>query len=102
MSSQHLASGTARVDVAVLGGGLAGLAAALAFGRMGRRVVLLERDPPMEAGDADTLFERWDRAGIPHSVIRTTSSPSPVAFCWRRLRTSSARLSDSGQWDQLR
>ena len=77
MSSQHLASGTARVDVAVLGGGLAGLAAALAFGRMGRRVVLLERDPPMEAGDADTLFERWDRAGIAH--FRQPHNFGPIA-----------------------
>src|SRR5512132_4549509 len=66
MISRRPARGTIRAAVAILGGGLAGLAAALAFGRMGRRVVLLERDPPTRAGDADTLFERWDRAGIAH------------------------------------
>ena len=55
-----------RADVVVLGGGLAGLSAALAFARSGRRVVVIERDPPMEGRNPDELFERWDRAGIAH------------------------------------
>ncbi len=55
-----------RADVVVLGGGLAGLAAALAFGRRGRRVLVLERDPPASEGDADTLFRDWERPGIGH------------------------------------
>ncbi len=50
----------------MLGGGLAGLAAALAFARNGRRVVLIERDGPPRGRDADGLFERWDRRGIAH------------------------------------
>ena len=50
----------------MLGGGLAGLAAALAFGRRGRRVLVLERDPPVAGGGADTLFEDWERPGIAH------------------------------------
>jgi 2-polyprenyl-6-methoxyphenol hydroxylase-like FAD-dependent oxidoreductase len=61
-----VAPGAARADVVVLGGGLAGLAAALAFGRNGRRVVLIERDGRTDDGSADELFERWDRPGIAH------------------------------------
>jgi NADPH-dependent 2,4-dienoyl-CoA reductase/sulfur reductase-like enzyme len=61
-----VAPGAARADVVVLGGGLAGLAAALAFGRSGRRVVLIERDGRTDDGSADELFERWDRPGIAH------------------------------------
>jgi 2-polyprenyl-6-methoxyphenol hydroxylase-like FAD-dependent oxidoreductase len=55
-----------RVDVVVLGAGLAGLAASLAFARSGRRVLALERDGPGVAGDADRLFDRWERPGISH------------------------------------
>ena len=56
-----------RADIAILGGGLAGLSAALAFGRRGRRVALLERDGP--AGpwdDPDQFFDDWKRPGIAH------------------------------------
>jgi glycine/D-amino acid oxidase-like deaminating enzyme len=61
-----VAVATNRADVAVLGGGVAGLAAALASARSGRRVVLIERDGPPGGGDADGLFEHWDRRGIAH------------------------------------
>jgi 2-polyprenyl-6-methoxyphenol hydroxylase-like FAD-dependent oxidoreductase len=63
---EHLAQTTQPVDVVVLGAGLAGLAAALAFARSGRRVVLLERDGPTQGTTADALFEHWDRPGIAH------------------------------------
>jgi 2-polyprenyl-6-methoxyphenol hydroxylase-like FAD-dependent oxidoreductase len=55
-----------RVDVVVLGAGLAGLSASLAFARSGWRVLALERDGPGVAGDADRLFECWERPGISH------------------------------------
>jgi phytoene dehydrogenase-like protein len=55
-----------RGDVVVLGAGLAGLSASLAFARSGRRVLLLERDGPGVTGGADRLFECWDRPGIAH------------------------------------
>jgi len=55
-----------RANVVVLGGGLAGLAAALAFGRRERRVLLLERDSPVVDGDAEHLFQEWERPGITH------------------------------------
>lgn len=51
----------------MLGGGLAGLSAALAFARRERRVVLLERDGPIgDRHGADELFEDWERPGIAH------------------------------------
>jgi 2-polyprenyl-6-methoxyphenol hydroxylase-like FAD-dependent oxidoreductase len=53
-------------DFVVLGAGLAGLSASLAFARRGRRVLLLERDGPAEEAEADRLFERWERPGIAH------------------------------------
>ena len=58
----------------MLGSGLAGLAAALAFARTGRRVTLVERDGPAGTGSADELFEDWERPGIahfrqPHNVL---------------------------------
>lgn len=46
-----------RGDVVVLGAGLTGFSASLAFARSGRRVLLLERDGPGPVGDADRLFE---------------------------------------------
>ncbi len=53
-------------DVVVLGAGLAGLSASLAFARSGHRVLLLERDGPVEEGEADGLFEHWERPGVAH------------------------------------
>ena len=53
-------------DVVVLGGGVAGLSAALAFARRGRRVSLLERDGAPTESSADELFDRWARPGIAH------------------------------------
>jgi 2-polyprenyl-6-methoxyphenol hydroxylase-like FAD-dependent oxidoreductase len=50
----------------VLGAGLAGLSASLAFARSGKSVLLLERDGPAIDGNADRLFEHWERPGIAH------------------------------------
>ncbi len=41
----------------VLGGGVAGLATALAMGRAGHEVVLLERDAAAPAGNAAKVFD---------------------------------------------
>lgn len=49
----------------VAGGGVAGLAAALAVGRAGHEAVVIERDPVDADGSADSAFE-VKRGGIPH------------------------------------
>jgi 2-polyprenyl-6-methoxyphenol hydroxylase-like FAD-dependent oxidoreductase len=50
--------------VAVLGGGVAGLAATLALARDGRHVALIERDDVRPGAALDALD--WRRKGIPH------------------------------------
>jgi len=63
------------VKLLVLGGGVAGLATALATSRGGHEVVLLERDAGAPAGgDAAQVFESWQRTGVaqfqqPHNFV---------------------------------
>ena len=52
--------------VTVVGAGVAGLAAALAFARRGHAVTVLERDPHDAPRSADRSFDDWDRPGVPH------------------------------------
>lgn len=49
----------------VIGGGVAGLAAALALARQGLEVEVLEKDSTPLPDDPVTAFERWDRRGAP-------------------------------------
>ena len=49
----------------VIGGGVAGLAAALALARQGHEVEVLEKDSTPLPDDPVTAFERWDRRGAP-------------------------------------
>jgi 2-polyprenyl-6-methoxyphenol hydroxylase-like FAD-dependent oxidoreductase len=50
--------------VVVLGGGVAGLAAARVLARQYPQVLVLERDVRSE-GSADDAFRHWDRSGVP-------------------------------------
>jgi 2-polyprenyl-6-methoxyphenol hydroxylase-like FAD-dependent oxidoreductase len=52
------------MEVAVVGGGVAGLGAALALARRGHSVVVFERDDTPMPHSADDAFE-WDRRGAP-------------------------------------
>ena len=52
------------LSIVVLGAGPAGLSAALALGRDGHRVTLIERDPVIV--DRPETASSWQRAGIPH------------------------------------
>jgi 2-polyprenyl-6-methoxyphenol hydroxylase-like FAD-dependent oxidoreductase len=50
-----------------MGGGLAGLSAAIGFARRGRRVCVLERDATgADARGPDAVFDGWERAGVAH------------------------------------
>ncbi|MDZ4371381.1 MAG: FAD-dependent oxidoreductase, partial [Phenylobacterium sp.] len=52
--------------VLIIGAGIAGLCCALALGRSGREVVILERDAPPPPGGADEAFRDWKRNGVGH------------------------------------
>jgi 2-polyprenyl-6-methoxyphenol hydroxylase-like FAD-dependent oxidoreductase len=52
--------------VLVIGAGMAGLWAALALASTGRKVVVLERDPPAPEGGPDEAFADWKRRGVGH------------------------------------
>lgn len=54
-------------DVAVVGGGMAGLLAALVLARDGHTVTVYERDDTDVPASADEAFEAWDRRGAPHA-----------------------------------
>ena len=50
-----------------MGGGLAGLSAAIGFARRGRRVCVLERDSTaVHSREPDLVFDGWERAGVAH------------------------------------
>ena len=56
-----------RTDVAVMGGGLAGLSTAIGFARRGRRVCVRERDATgAGASEPDLVFDGWVRSGVAH------------------------------------
>ncbi len=52
-------------EVIVIGGGIAGLGAALALSRGGHHVTVLEKDSTPLPESAVQAFERWDRRGAP-------------------------------------
>jgi 2-polyprenyl-6-methoxyphenol hydroxylase-like FAD-dependent oxidoreductase len=51
--------------IAVVGGGIAGLAVALAEKHSGREVLIIERDPEPPLIAAEDAFEHWARPGVP-------------------------------------
>ena len=53
------------MQIAVIGGGVAGLGAALLLSRAGHRVTLLERDATPFPADPVRAFESWERRGAP-------------------------------------
>lgn len=54
-------------NVVIVGGGMAGLLAALMLARDGHRVTVVERDDTDIPETADEAFDRWDRRGAAHA-----------------------------------
>jgi thioredoxin reductase len=63
---------TSPFDVAIVGGGPAGLAAALVLGRMRRRVLLLDSDDPAH-GVSDSVHGLFGHDGTPPFELRRTA-----------------------------
>lgn len=55
------------LDLAVVGGGMAGMLAALVLARDGHTVTVYERDDTDLPDTADEAFDEWDRRGAPHA-----------------------------------
>ena len=54
-------------DIAIVGGGMAGMLAALLLARDGHRVTVYERDDTDLPDNADDAFHGWDRRGVAHA-----------------------------------
>ena len=54
-------------DIAIVGGGMAGMLAALVLARDGHHVTVYERDDTNLPDTADEAFDGWDRRGAPHA-----------------------------------
>ncbi len=54
-------------DIAVVGGGMAGMLAALVLARDGHTVTVFERDDTDLPETADEAFDQWDRRGAAHA-----------------------------------
>ncbi|MDO9174339.1 MAG: FAD-dependent oxidoreductase [Actinomycetota bacterium] len=53
--------------IAIVGGGMSGMLAALVLARDGHRVTVYERDDTDLPATADEAFDGWDRRGAPHA-----------------------------------
>ncbi len=78
-------------DIAVVGGGMAGMLAALLLARDGHRVTVYERDDTDLPETADEAFEKWDRRGAPHA----RQSHALLARLYRILRERAPDVLDA-------
>ncbi|HKO28338.1 MAG TPA: NAD(P)/FAD-dependent oxidoreductase [Solirubrobacteraceae bacterium] len=86
MSAQHF-------DVVVVGGGPAGLSAALVLGRMRRRVLLLDTESPANAA-SDAMHGFLSRDGTPPAEVRRAAREQLRAYETIDYRQLAARAAD--------
>lgn len=84
--------------IVIVGAGVTGLCAAMALAREGRRVTVLDRDPPPPDLDPDAAFHDWSRRGVTqlrHShvfigrLVATLRDKHPAL--WEKLIATGAR-----------
>lgn len=56
-------------DIVIVGAGIGGLAAALAVGRQGRRVIVCERDAAPVPASTEEMWSAWPRPGTAHAPL---------------------------------
>ena len=83
----------------VLGGGVAGLSAALVLARQGHRVRLIERDVVDRGVGAATDAPAWERRGIPHFLQPHAFIPRGRAELRRLLPDVADALLEAGAHD---
>lgn len=91
--------------VAIVGGGIGGLAAALFLGRRGHPVTLFERDGRRPGPDLDRDFFDWHRPGVPQAVqphgllapVRTVLR-AEVPDVYRAMLRMGARERNEFEW----
>jgi 2-polyprenyl-6-methoxyphenol hydroxylase-like FAD-dependent oxidoreductase len=83
-------------DVAIVGGGICGLATALLLGRAGRRVVVCERDAAPVPALPDEMWSDWPRPGTPQARLGHTFLPGFRALLAARAPDVLDRLLASG------
>lgn len=90
-------------DVIVIGAGIAGLAATVAFARSGYKVWLIERDSAPPPATADESFLEWDRPGVPQRRLVHGFLPLARQLLMQNLPDVVERLEAAGarQVDQL-
>jgi 2-polyprenyl-6-methoxyphenol hydroxylase-like FAD-dependent oxidoreductase len=88
---------TSRLSVAVLGGGIAGLATALTLARSGHAITLVERDA-MDVNDALGSLD-WERKGIPHFLQPHAFTPRGRKELRETLPDVFDALMAAGAWD---
>src|SRR3974390_3859739 len=82
--------------ILVAGGGIAGLAAALALTGKGRTVEVIERDPSPPYGGPNEIFEKWDRKGATQLRQSHAFHARIVQFLRARHPELLRRLVDAG------
>jgi len=80
----------------VIGAGIAGLAATLAFARGGDEVTLLERDAAPPPATADESFLEWDRPGVPQRRLVHSFLPLARKLLLENLPDVADRLVAAG------
>ena len=86
-----------RLSVVVVGGGVAGLGAAVTLARAGHRVTVIERDDMAAGEPLDSLD--WRRAGIPHFLLPHAFTPRGRKELQTTFPDVFEALIAAGAWD---